>query len=136
MNRGIRWFTPVLIVLAAICVSWWSARTASVVEQYVRDKVIDLIPMVLDNPDIVERVVVNPVLYMPVSSSIVAVSSVWSGNKKDLSVKVTSGDDSRYGDGTATHVAIVDINGIPVLGLRVLCNGTGEPMLIAGVWTP
>ena len=127
---------PVLIVLAAICVSWWSARTASAVEQYVRDEVIELIPMVLDNPDIVERMVVNPALYTPVSNSIVAMSSVWSGNKKDLSVKVTSGDDPRYGDGSATHVALVDINGIPVLGLRVLCHGTGEPMLIAGVWTP
>ncbi len=127
---------PVLIVLGAICVSWWSARTAGAVEQYVRAEVIELIPMVRDNPDIIERMVVDPVLYTPVSKSIEAVSSVWSGNNKDLSVRVTSGDDPRYGDGTATHVALVDIDGTSVLGLRVLCDGPGKPMLIAGVWTP
>ena len=136
MSWSVRWIVPVIILLVGAGVSWWSARATNAVEQHVRHEVIELIPLVRDNPSIIERMVVDPVLYIPVGKSLVAVTTAWSGNKKDLTVTVTTGDDPTYGDGSATHVALVGVAGTPVLGLRILCDGAHEPMLIAGVWTP
>jgi hypothetical protein len=132
----IRWVLPAIILLAGATISWWSARTASAVEQHIRNEVIELIPLVHENPNIIEQVVINPVLCTPISTSLAAVSLEWTSNKNGFSVTVTTGDDPNYGDGSATHVALVGVGGRPVLGLRILCNGATDPMFIAGVWTP
>ena len=127
---------PIVIVIVATAMSWWSAKTESAVEQHVRDEVLELIPLIRDNPEIVNRMVVDPVLSGPVGKALSEVSLVWSGNKKDLLVTVTTGDDPNYGDGTATHVAIVDVGEYDTVSLRILCDGKNSPMYIAGIWTP
>jgi hypothetical protein len=127
---------PIVIVIVATAMSWWSAKTESAVEQHVRDEVLELIPLIRDNPEIVNRMVVDPVLSGPVGKTLSKVSLVWSGNKKDLLVTVTTGDDPNYGDGTATHVAIVDVGEYDTVSLRILCDGKNSPMYIAGIWTP
>jgi hypothetical protein len=116
--------------------AWWSARVSSAVEQHVRDEVLQLIPQVQSNPEIVSEFVVNPVLLEPVSKTFSDISRAWSGDKKDLRVTVSTGDDPNYGDGTATHVAIVGIGEHTRFGLRILCDSKDSPMFIAGVWTP
>lgn len=127
---------PIIIVIAAAAMSWWSAKTESAVEQHVRDEVLELIPLIRNNPEIVNKIVVDPVLSGPVGKTLSEVSRVWSGNKKDLLVTVTTGDDPIYGDGTATHVAIVDVGEHDIVRLRILCDGKNSPMFIAGIWTP
>ena len=127
---------PIVIVIAATTMSWWSAKTESAVEQHVRDEVLELIPLIRNNPEIVNRMVVDPVLSGPVGKTLSEVSLVWSGNKKDLIVTVTTGDDPNYGDGTATHIAIVDVGEYDTVSLRILCDGKNSPMYIAGIWTP
>ena len=52
-----------IILLVGAGVSWWSARATNAVEQHVRHEVIELIPLVRDNPSIIERMVVDPVLF-------------------------------------------------------------------------
>jgi len=135
MNRKIQWVMPVVILVAASGVSWWSAKQKSAVEQHVRNEVIQLIPLVRNNPAVIGRMVINQALCSPVENSLSAISSVWSGNRKDLLVTVTTGDDPNYGDGTATHVALVDVGNLPTVGLRIVCGGADEPVFIAGVWT-
>ncbi len=127
---------PIVIVIAAAAMSWWSAKTAGAVELHVRNEVIELIPLIRNNPEIVDKMVVNPILSEPVSKTLSEMSSGWSGDKKDLLVTVTTGDDPNYGDGTATHVAIVDVGNRNPVGLRILCDGKNAPMFIMGVWTP
>jgi hypothetical protein len=53
-----------------------------------------------------------------------------------ISVRVVAGDVA-FGDGSATHHAIVEVGGSPQLGLR-LVHVHGEPPAIAvvGYWTP
>ena len=92
--------------------------------------------MVQVSPGDIEKMVIDPILSKQVGTSLTAVSELWSRNKDELSVTVTTGDDPKYGDGSATHVAIVGVGGKAVLGLRLLYGGTKEPMRIAGVWTP
>ena len=135
MNQKVQWVMPVLILVVAAGVSWWSAKQEGATEQHVRSEVIQLIPIVRNNPSVIERMVVNEALYLPVEKSLLAISSIWSGNRSDLHVTVTVGDDPNYGDGTATHVALVDVGSLPTVGLRILCSGADKPMYIAGVWT-
>ena len=90
MNRKIQWVMPVVILIAAAGVSWWSAKQEGAIEQHVRNEVIQLIPL----------------------------------------VTVTTGDDPNYGDGSATHVALVDLDNLPTVGLRILCSGADEPMFM------
>jgi hypothetical protein len=136
VSSKIRWVMPVIILLAAAGISWWSAKTESAVVQHIRDEVIELIPLVRENPTVIERMVIDPILYTPVGNSLAKLSEQWSGNKNDLFVSVTTGDDPKYGDGTATHVALVGTGEQLVVGLRIVCGGADEPMYIAGVWTP
>ena len=96
MNRKIQWVMPVVILVVAAGVSWWSAKQKSAVEQHVRNEVIQLIPLVRNNPAIIERMVIDQALCSPVEKSLSAISSVWSGNRKDLLVTVTTGDDPNY----------------------------------------
>jgi len=135
VNRKFQWVTPVIILLVAAGISWWSAKKESALEQHVRNEVIELIPLVRKNPTVIERMVVDPVLWSPVEKSLSEISINWSGNSKDLVVTVTTGDDPNYGDGTATHVAMVDVGNQTTVGLRILCGGANEPLYIAGVWT-
>ena len=135
MNRKIQWVMPAVILVAAAGVSWWSAKQKGAVEQHVRNEVVQLIPLVRNNPAVIERMVIDQALCSSVEKSLSAISSVWSGNRKDLLITVTTGDDPNYGDGTATHVALVGVDNLPTVGLRILCSGAGEPMFIAGVWT-
>jgi hypothetical protein len=134
--RKTRWLMPLIIVIAAAAMSWWSAKTASAVERHVRNEVIELIPLVQNNPEIVDNMVIDPVLCAPVSKALTEVSMGWSGDKNDLFVTVTTGDDPVFGDGTATHVAIVGVGERSAVGLRILCKDKNSPMIIAGIWTP
>ncbi|MDP7008065.1 MAG: hypothetical protein QGI78_00675 [Phycisphaerales bacterium] len=127
---------PVVVLLVAGFLSWWSAKTASGVEQHVRNEVFELIPLVQNNPTVVNKMVIDPVLRDLVEQSFSTLSTVWSGNKGDLHVTVTTGDDPQYGDGSATHVAVVAVKKQPVVGIRIVCDGKDEPMYIAGVWSP
>lgn len=135
MSSKIRWVMPVIVLIAAAGISWWSAKTESAVEQHIRNGVIELIPLAQENPAIVKKMIVDPILFSPVGNSLAKLSEQWSGNKDDLFVSVTTGDDPTYGDGTATHVALVGTGENLVVGLRIVCKGAGKPMFIAGVWT-
>ena len=136
MINKTRWTMPIIILVAAATVAWWSARVSSAVEQHVRDEVLQLIPQIQSNPEIVSEFVVNPVLLEPVSKTFSDISRVWSGDKKYLRVTVSTGDDPNYGEGTATHVAIVSIGERARFGLRILCDSRDSPIFIAGIWTP
>ena len=136
MINKTRWTMPIIIIVAAAAMAWWSARVSSAVEQHVRDEVLQLIPQIQSNPEIVSEFVVNPVLLEPVSKTFSDISRAWSGDKKDLRVTVSTGDDPNYGDGTATRVAIVGIGEHTRFGLRILCDSKDSPMFIAGIWTP
>jgi len=136
MDRKNRWVMPIIIVIAAAAMSWWSAKSASAVELHVRNEVIELVPLIRKNPEIINKIIVDPVLCGPVNKALSEVSLVWSREKKDLLVTVTTGDNPNYGDGAATHIVIVNVGEHNMVGLRVFCEGENSPMFIAGVWTP
>ena len=54
-------------------------------------------------------------------------------NKKVV-VVVTDGDSLTYGDGSATHVALLEVDHEPIAGLRIICVSETDPLIIAGVF--
>ena len=53
-----------------------------------------------------------------------------------LRVVVIAGDNKSYGDGTATHTAILRVGEKDVLGLRIRYQGQGKPIEMLGFWPP
>ena len=115
MNNIRRYIGLILILAFAGGISWWSAERESSVSSHVQHEVVKLIPTLAN------------------SLSVVYLKSKEFGG--DYAVIVTSGDNDKYGDGTATHVAVFQINEEEVAGLRIICNSDTGPLLIAGAWT-
>lgn len=52
----------------------------------------------------------------------------------ELRVEVEPGDHPDYGNGTATHTAMIVINDVPMLGLRIKTGEPARPMRVLGYW--
>ena len=121
-----------LVVAAAI--AWWSGHEESKVSTHVQEEVVKLVPLFHNNPNVAEDFVVDPILETTLVHSLEEVYSRALGFNGNYDVVVTRGDNELYGDGTATHVAVFQINQKPVAGLRIICSSTTESVLVAGVW--
>ena len=130
-----RYIFLALILVVAGGVSWWSARSETGVAYHIQTEVTKLVPRFVSNPSSIKRFIVDPILEPILASSLQDV--VYESTKLNQSfvVVVTSGDDVSYGDGTATHVAVLEVNHHPIAGLRIICETETDPLLIAGVFS-
>ena len=53
-----------------------------------------------------------------------------------LVVDVRSGDDPQFGDGSATHTAMIRVRDRDTLGLRIVHQDQGGDLGIVGIWWP
>lgn len=53
-----------------------------------------------------------------------------------LVIDVRSGDDAQFGDGSATHTAMIRIRDRETLGLRIVHQDQGGDLGIVGIWFP
>lgn len=56
------------------------------------------------------------------------------GEAAPLSVWVTAGDHPVYGNGSATHCAVIRRGADPILGLRLFNSGDERSLAVMGVW--
>ncbi len=128
-----KYIGTVLILIIAAGFAWWSAKTESSVSNHVQQEVAKLVPLFKNNPNVIESVVVDDVLQPTLADSL---EQVWLKSSKSggFRVLVTEGDDEQYGDGTATHVALFQIDTETVVGLRIICLSDTDPLLITGAW--
>jgi len=122
----------VLILVGAGFISWWSARNEAQVEHYVQSEVSKLVPRFISDPTSIETVVVDPILEPILASTLRQAFSTSTELHQKIVVTVVGGDDSLYGDGSATHVAFLQIDDRPIAGLRIICESASDPLLIAG----
>ena len=135
MNNIRRYVGLVLILAFAGSVSWWSAERESSVSSHVQHEVVKLIPLFHVDPSFINDMILDPIIKPTLANSLSAVYLKSKEFEGDFNVIVTSGDNDKYGDGTATHVAVFQINEKDVAGLRIICNSDTGPLLIAGAWT-
>ncbi len=135
VNNIRRYIGLILILAFAGGISWWSAERESSVSSHVQHEVVKLIPLFHVDPSFINNIIIDPIIKPTLANSL---SVVYLKSKEfggDYAVIVTSGDNDKYGDGTATHVAVFQINEEEVAGLRIICNSDTGPLLIAGAWT-
>jgi len=130
-----RIITIVLILAMAGFVSWWSARNDGRVISHVQDEVTKLVPLFVLDPASIQKFVLDPILEPILAASLRDVVLESEQQHQKIVVIVTDGDDASFGDGTATHVALLQVDHQPITGLRIICISETDPLLIAGVFS-
>jgi hypothetical protein len=135
MNNIRRYLFLVLILLFAGGVSWWSARSEARVVHHIQQEVDKLFPRFIADPSSIQKLVVNPILEPALALSLQHVVLTSTQKNKKIIVIVTDGDNLTYGDGSATHVAMLRVDHQPIAGLRIICDSESDPLVIAGVFS-
>lgn len=124
-----------VVLLFAGSVSWWSSKNEAGVVHHIQEEVLLLVPRFAENPNSLQDIVVDPLLQQILASTLQAAMNKARVQDSAIVVIVTSGDSALYGDGTATHVALLEVDHQIIGGLRVVCLGKEEPLRIAGVFS-
>jgi hypothetical protein len=123
VNNIRRYLFLVLILMIAGGISWWSARSEAGVVHRVQEELDKLVPQFISDPSSLQQFVVDPILESALVSSL-----------QHVVLTVTGGDDLTYGDGSATHVALFEVDHQQIAGLRIICESETGPLVIAGVF--
>ncbi|MDP7004641.1 MAG: hypothetical protein QF718_00310 [Phycisphaerales bacterium] len=130
-----RYISLLVILGVAGFISWWSSKNEAGVTHHIQDEVTKLVPLFAEDPSSINAFVVDPILQPILVSSLQLAINESKHQHQDIVVVVTGGDNASYGDGTATHVATLNINHHSVVGLRIVCSSKTDPILIAGVFS-
>ena len=128
---------PIAIVLAAVVIAVWGWQADSQRVNDVEDYVFLICEDVANGRDPESRLRrTNPVLAKSIVDLLKVICLELPADLTGLEVTVHSGDSSAYGDGTATHIAMIRINGKEKLGLRIVKQSISGDMEIIGRWLP
>ncbi len=128
---------PVAILAVAAGVAWWSSRVASQEQADVHAFVTAICDDVRDGRNLSARLAATDGL---VRNTVATRLQELLGNVKKppqrLTVEVAAGDTPEAGTrpGTATHTAVLSLDGTEALGLRVVHRGSGADIAIIGFW--
>ncbi len=132
---NIRRYIFLLLILAfASFISWWSARSESRVVHHIQEEVNKLVPRFVVDPTSLQQLVVDPIIEPTLALSLRHVVLTSNQKNKEIIVVVTDGDNLVYGDGSATHVALLEVDHQPIAGLRIICDSETDSLVIAGVF--
>jgi hypothetical protein len=135
MNNIRRFIFLALILVFAGSISWWSARSEAKVAHHIQVEVDKLVPRFIADPTSIQSLLADPILEPVLALSLQHVVLTSNQKNKNIIVIVTDGDNLLYGDGSATHVAVLEIDHQPVAGLRIICSSENDPLVIAGVFS-
>ena len=133
MNNTRNYIPSLIIIIVGASIAWWSSHTASSMSKHIQNEVSKLIPQYHSNPSVIRPLLVDPILEPMLASSL---SYIYEETKSDheYRVVVTRGDNKEFGDGTATHVAMFQVDQTPVTSLRIICENDGDPLRITGIF--
>jgi hypothetical protein len=135
VSKAKRFIWICVVLLFAGSISWWSSKNESGVAYHIQEEVLRLVPRFAENPNIIEAVVVDPLLQSILATTLQKALRRADAQGLSIVVVVSDGDSDFYGDGTATHVASLEVGQQVIGGLRIVCMGKEEPLRIAGVFT-
>ena len=124
-----------VVLLFAGTVSWWSARNEASIANHVQAAVSKLVPEFAENPKSLRGIVLDPILEPMLASTLQEVLDCSVAQNELVVVIVRGGDSVLFGDGSATHVALLEVDHQIVGGLRIVCSSQNEPLIIAGVFS-
>ena len=135
MNNMRKYISLLLILVVASLVSWWSSKNEARVTQHIEEEVARLVPRFISDPTSLRSFVIDPALEPILATSLQNAVIESSLLNQKIVVIVTFGDNKSFGDGTATHVAMLEVDHKPIAGLRIICESENDPLLISGVFS-
>ncbi len=132
-----KFFMPTAIVIAAAAVAIWGWQYESQRVKDVEEYVFLICEDVANGRDPESRLGrLNPILAKSIVDYLKVLCEDLPVELTGLEIVVHSGDSPEYGNGTATHTAIIRTNGKDKLGLRIVHQSIGGDMSIIGRWWP
>lgn len=130
-------FMPIAIVIAAAVIAVWGWETKSQRENDVKEYVFLICEDVANGRDPDSRLRRTiPVVAKSIVDLLKVICLELPADLTGLEIIVQSGDSAEYGNGSATHTAMIRTNGKNKLGLRIVHQSTSGDMEIIGRWLP
>ncbi len=128
---------PLIILAAAAAVAVWGARTESRRTDDVRQYVLAICQDIANRRDPTSRLGrLDPIVAKPMVDFLRVALSELPPGLEGLEIHVRSGDDPEFGDGSATHTAMIRVKDRDTLGLRIVHQDQGGDLGIVGIWWP
>ncbi len=128
---------PLIILAAAAAVAVWGTRNESRRTDDVRQYVLALCQDIANRRDPTPRLGrLDPIVAKPMVDFLRVALSELPPGLEGLEIHVRSGDDPEFGDGSATHTAMIRVKDRDTLGLRIVHQDQGGEVGIVGIWWP
>lgn len=128
---------PLIILAAAAAVAVWGTRNESRRTDDVRQYVLAICQDIANQRDPTSRLGrLDPIVARPMVDSLRVALSELPPSLEGLEIHVRSGDDPEFGDGSATHTAMIRVRDRDTLGLRIIHQDQGGDLGIVGIWWP
>ena len=128
---------PLIILAAAAAVAVWGARNESRRTDDVRQYVLAICQDIADRRDTTPRLGrLDPIVAKPMVDFLRVALSELPPGLEGLEIHVRSGDDPEFGDGSATHTAMIRVRDRDTLALRIVHQDQGGDLGIVGIRWP
>ena len=128
---------PLIILAAAAAVAVWGTRNESRRTNDVRQYVQAICQDIANRRDPTSRLGrLDPIVAKPMVDFLRVALSELPPGLEGLEIHVRSGDDPEFGDGSATHTAMIRVRDRDTLGLRIVHQDQGGDLGIVGIWWP
>ena len=132
-----RFVVPLIILAAAAVVAVWGARNESRRTDDVRQYVLAICQDIANRRDPTSRLGrLDPIVAKPMVDFLRVALCELPPGLEGLEIHVRSGDDPEFGDGSATHTAMIRVRDRDTLGLRIVHQDQGGDLGIVGIWWP
>ena len=128
---------PLIILAAAAAVAVWGTRNESRRTDDVRQYVLAICQDIANRRDPTSRLGrLDPIVAKPMVDFLRVALSELPPGLEGLEIHVRSGDDPEFGDGSATHTAMIRVRDRDTLALRIVHQDQGGDLGIVGIWWP
>lgn len=128
---------PLIILAAAAAVAVWGTKNESRRTDDVRQYVQAICQDIANQRDPAARLGrLDPFVAKPMVDFLRVALSELPPGLEGLEIDVRSGDDPEFGDGSATHTAMIRVRDRDTLGLRIVHQDQGGDLGIVGIWWP
>ena len=126
---------PLAILAVAGGLGLWSSHARTRQQQDIQAVVASICNDVLDGRDPAPRLAAtDPLIRGRLVERLREVLGGPPGTPPQLEIEVSAGDTTGAGD--ATHTAVLRVDGVEAMGLRIRHGGDGPGVAIIGFWTP
>ena len=131
-----RFVVPLIVLAAAAGVAIWGTQNESRRTQDVRQYVLAICQDVANRTEITRLGRLDPIIAEQMVNFLRVALNDLGPTLEGLEIDVRSGDSPEFGNGSATHTAMIRVKSRDTLGLRIVHQDQGGDLGIIGLWWP